>query len=148
MRVWKWGRPDGLRNSPGRDWGRRFLGGDREDPTIDAFVAHLGLFQSTHWSGSVASCSIYQNRPRFAVFGVGPYSFAPWKVVISGLCKVPNFVVVPPMNGRPFTVDVLRRLSLVEVARQQGRLAELKALIQAGYALPAGELQMSLLMVP
>ncbi len=49
--------------------------------------------------------SIYQNRPRFSVFGVGNYSFALWKVAISGLYKSFNFVVVPPFEGRPVFVD-------------------------------------------
>lgn len=49
--------------------------------------------------------SIYRNRPRFSIFGVGPYSFAPWKVAISGLYKKISFVVVPPSNGRPVMID-------------------------------------------
>lgn len=49
--------------------------------------------------------SIYRNRPRFSVFGVGPYSFAPWKVAISGLYKSFRFVVVPPIEDRPVMVD-------------------------------------------
>ena len=31
--------------------------------------------------------SVYQNKPRFSIFGVGDYSFAAWKVAISGLYK-------------------------------------------------------------
>lgn len=31
--------------------------------------------------------SIYKNRPRFSIFGVGSYSFSPWKVALSGLYK-------------------------------------------------------------
>lgn len=49
--------------------------------------------------------SIYGNRPRFSVFGIGPYSFAPWKVAISGLYKDISFVVVPPSGHRPVMVD-------------------------------------------
>lgn len=49
--------------------------------------------------------SIYQNRPRFSIFGIGEYSFAPWKVAISGLYKSFCFVVVPPNNGKPVLVD-------------------------------------------
>jgi len=49
--------------------------------------------------------SIYQNRPRFSVFGIGPYSFAPWKIAISGLYKNISFVMVPPHHGRPVMVD-------------------------------------------
>lgn len=49
--------------------------------------------------------SIYKDRPRFSIFGVGPYSFAPWKVAISGLYKNLSFVVVPPCDDRPVMVD-------------------------------------------
>ncbi len=49
--------------------------------------------------------AIYRNRPRFSVFGVGAYSFSPWKIAISGLYKKFSFVVVPPHNNRPVMID-------------------------------------------
>jgi hypothetical protein len=49
--------------------------------------------------------SIYKNRPRFSIFGVGSYSFAPWKVAISGLYKKLDFVQVPPFQNRPVVFD-------------------------------------------
>lgn len=49
--------------------------------------------------------SIYRNRPRFSVFGVGPYSFSPWKVAISGLHKKLDFSVVGPIENRPVVFD-------------------------------------------
>ncbi|GAB4142929.1 MAG: hypothetical protein Tsb009_13640 [Planctomycetaceae bacterium] len=49
--------------------------------------------------------SIYRNRPQFSVFGVGKYSFSPWKVAISGLHKSLNFSVIPPLNGKPVIPD-------------------------------------------
>ncbi|MDB4937810.1 MAG: modification methylase NspV [Labilithrix sp.] len=49
--------------------------------------------------------SIYEKQPPFAVFGVGPYSFAPWKVAISGLYKHARFTVVGPHEGRPVVLD-------------------------------------------
>jgi len=49
--------------------------------------------------------SIYRGRPRFAIFGVGPYAFAPWKVAVSGLHKTPEFRVVGPVGGRPVVFD-------------------------------------------
>ncbi|ABU57175.1 class I SAM-dependent methyltransferase [Roseiflexus castenholzii] len=49
--------------------------------------------------------SIYRNRPRFSVFGVGPYSFAPWKIALSGLYKKLEFVQVPPFLERPVVFD-------------------------------------------
>ncbi|MCC7439823.1 MAG: SAM-dependent DNA methyltransferase [Armatimonadetes bacterium] len=49
--------------------------------------------------------SIYKNRPRFSMFGIGPYSFAPWKVAISGLYKRLTFSIVPPFNNQPVLFD-------------------------------------------
>lgn len=49
--------------------------------------------------------SIYRKRPRFAVFGIGPYTFAPWKVAICGLYKNLNFAVVGPRRSRPVVFD-------------------------------------------
>lgn len=49
--------------------------------------------------------SIYQNQPPFAYFGLGSYSFASYKVAISGLYKVPRFRAVGPIEGRPVMCD-------------------------------------------
>ncbi|MBX3413209.1 MAG: hypothetical protein KF708_11015 [Pirellulales bacterium] len=49
--------------------------------------------------------SVYKKRSRFAVFGVGPYSFAPWKVAVSAFYKRPRFVVVGCQNGKPCVLD-------------------------------------------
>jgi hypothetical protein len=49
--------------------------------------------------------SIYERQPPFAIFGVGSYSFAPWKVAISGLYKRSTFTVVGPHEGRPVVLD-------------------------------------------
>lgn len=49
--------------------------------------------------------AIYRGQPPFAIFGVGEYSFAPWKVAISGLHKRVRFLVVGPWGDRPVMVD-------------------------------------------
>jgi hypothetical protein len=48
---------------------------------------------------------VYRNQPQFSIFGVGPYTFAPWKVVVSGFYKTPRFVAVGPVRGRPVVCD-------------------------------------------
>ena len=48
---------------------------------------------------------IYRGRPRFSIFGVGPYTFAPWKVAISGFYKDLNFRCVGPVDDRPVVFD-------------------------------------------
>lgn len=49
--------------------------------------------------------SIYSKRCQFAVFGIGEYSFAPWKVAISGFYKKLRFRVVGPHSGKPTVLD-------------------------------------------
>ncbi len=49
--------------------------------------------------------SIYRNRPPFSIFGVGSYTFAPWKVAISGFYKKLRFTVVSPIQGQPAVFD-------------------------------------------
>lgn len=59
---------------------------------------HRRLFESR---GS----SIYKKGRAFSIFGVGPYSFAPWKVAISGLAKSLEFVLLGPRRDLPVMVD-------------------------------------------
>ncbi|AMY54841.1 restriction endonuclease subunit M [Rhodococcoides fascians] len=49
--------------------------------------------------------SIYRNRARFCIFGVGPYTFAPYKIAISGFHKIPQFRMVGPYDGKPAVFD-------------------------------------------
>ena len=49
--------------------------------------------------------SIYRNKPRFSIFGIGPYSFSSWKVAISGFYKKLSFQVVGPIEGKSVMVD-------------------------------------------
>jgi len=48
---------------------------------------------------------IYRNRPRFSVFGHGEYTYAPYKVAVSGLHKEAIFRLVTPINGLPVVLD-------------------------------------------
>ncbi|MYG93431.1 MAG: SAM-dependent DNA methyltransferase [Acidimicrobiia bacterium] len=49
--------------------------------------------------------SIYRNRAAFSMFGIGPYTFAPWKVAVSGLHKTPRFQIIGPSKGSPILFD-------------------------------------------
>jgi hypothetical protein len=48
---------------------------------------------------------IYKNRARFSVFGIGEYSFAKWKVAISGFYKKLSFKVIGSYEGKPIVLD-------------------------------------------
>jgi len=49
--------------------------------------------------------SIYINKPDYSIFGIGDYSFAPFKISISGLYKKYVFNLVLPQNGKPIMLD-------------------------------------------
>lgn len=49
--------------------------------------------------------SIYRNRPAFSIFGVGTYTFAPWKVAISGFYRDLIFKVIGPRNDKTVVFD-------------------------------------------
>ncbi len=51
------------------------------------------------------SSAVYRNRPRFSMFGVGPYAFSPWKVALSGFSKPLRFRAVGPADSRPVVFD-------------------------------------------
>lgn len=49
--------------------------------------------------------TIYRDKPLFSIFGVGDYSFAPFKVAISGMYKTLRFVKVTSCDGKPVVLD-------------------------------------------
>lgn len=49
--------------------------------------------------------SIYKKAPRFAIFGVGEYSFKPWKIVISSLYKNIYFHKISLFKNKPIVLD-------------------------------------------
>ena len=49
--------------------------------------------------------SIYKDKPNFSIFGVGDYSFTPYKVAISGLYKSTHFTLVSPSISKPIMLD-------------------------------------------
>jgi len=49
--------------------------------------------------------SIYKGKPDYSIFGIGDYSFKPFKVTISGLYKKYIFNLVIPQNGKPIMLD-------------------------------------------
>lgn len=83
---------------------QRFVGEDtshikRQTPRTWRYLsAHEAEF-------SKRKSSIYKDRPRFSIFGIGDYAFSPWKVAISGFYKKLNFKRIGPFRGRPAMVD-------------------------------------------
>jgi hypothetical protein len=48
---------------------------------------------------------IYQDNPRFSIFGVGSYTFAPYKIAICGLYKKLDFRLISSLEGKPVLFD-------------------------------------------
>jgi hypothetical protein len=66
--------------------------------TYDYLINHLSSFDAR-------KSSIYNNKPSFSIFGIGDYSFKPYKVAISGLYKTFHFTLVLPQNDKPVMLD-------------------------------------------
>lgn len=49
--------------------------------------------------------SIYNNKPNFSIFGIGDYSFSPYKISISGLYKTFTFSLILPIQNKPVMLD-------------------------------------------
>ncbi|QDO99282.1 SAM-dependent methyltransferase [Ferrovibrio terrae] len=49
--------------------------------------------------------TIYKKNPRFSIFGIGDYSFRPWRIAICALYKSLRFRLVGPIDGRPVMFD-------------------------------------------
>jgi len=60
--------------------------------------SHRDLFEAR-------KSSIYSGRMPFALFGIGDYAFAPWKVAVSGLHRAVHFELVGPVKGKPVLFD-------------------------------------------
>jgi hypothetical protein len=48
---------------------------------------------------------IYQNNPRFSIFGVGNYTFTPWKIAICGLYKKLEFRLISKLDNKQIVFD-------------------------------------------
>lgn len=94
----------------------------RWPPTRQMLVPQKQLFENTNilqqnapktWSylqkhrGSFLKrkSSIYKNKPVFSVFGIGEYTFMPWKIAIAGLYKKLVFMRIPSFENKPVVFD-------------------------------------------
>jgi hypothetical protein len=72
--------------------------------------------------------SVYRKRPPYSLFGLGPYTFAPWKVAVSAFHASANFRVIGPIEDQlvvfddtccllAFADEAAARASAAELAR-------------------------------
>ena len=62
------------------------------------------LFQNIEYFKKRKS-SIYKGKPLFSIFGIGDYSFKPYKVAIAGMYKTTSFSLIKPINNKPVMLD-------------------------------------------
>lgn len=71
----------------------------RENPAVwDYLDSHSDIIDGR-------KSSIYRGKARFTVFGHGDYTYAPYKIAISGLHKSLRFRLITPIGGMPVVLD-------------------------------------------
>ncbi|MCC8079016.1 MAG: hypothetical protein LIO57_02990 [Oscillospiraceae bacterium] len=81
--------------------------------TVKENTAHIKLDAPRTWEYLSAhksffekrKSSIYKNSPDFSMFGVGEYSYSPYKVGVSGFYKKPLFSLLCAKKSRPIMTD-------------------------------------------
>lgn len=98
------GRPEAMRHRRAMLVPQRFIGEDtariaREAPRTWAYLnAHETAF-------AARKSAIYKKARPFSIFGVGEYTFHPWKIAIGALYKKLDFQLIGPVNGKPVVFD-------------------------------------------
>jgi hypothetical protein len=83
---------------------QRAVGGDTSG--IVRLAPKTWRYLQSHRSKFVArKSSIYKGQAPFALFGIGEYAFAPWKVAVSALHQPARFQVVGPFASKPVFLD-------------------------------------------
>lgn len=94
-----------------KDWRGRFLVvtqdkvGQETDSIQDNFPKLHGYLMDNASALDSRKSSIYKRNPRFSVFGVGDYTFKPWKIAIASLYKKLHFQLFAPLDGKPVVFD-------------------------------------------
>lgn len=57
------------------------------------------------WAFNQRKSSIYRDKDKFSIFGIGDYSFSKYKIVVSSLYKTISFILVSQYAGKPILVD-------------------------------------------
>lgn len=83
---------------------QRFVG-DNTSSIAERAPRTWNYLQSHAARFSARKSSIYKAAVPFALFGIGPYAFAPWKVAVSGLHASARFHAIPPVDGCPVFFD-------------------------------------------
>jgi hypothetical protein len=78
-----------------------------ENPTekLKNFPKTLNYLQSNLFYFTKRKSRIYNNQQQFSIFGIGNYSFKPYKIVVSGFYKTLRFSLVIPQENKQVMID-------------------------------------------
>jgi len=88
-------------------------------PKTWAYLLKYGTFLDKRAS------SIYKDKARFSLFGVGDYTFNAWKVAIPALYKKLDFSAIGPYQGKPIVFDDTVNFIALDNAEEANELANL-----------------------
>lgn len=71
---------------------------DNLPKTYNYLLNHIDFFANR-------KSSIYRDKNPFSIFGIGDYSFRPYKIAVSSLYKNVRFTLVSPFNNKPVIMD-------------------------------------------
>jgi hypothetical protein len=78
----------------------------KESLDLQKIAPNLWAYLADHQDAFARRKSVvYRNQAPFAYFGIGEYSFAPYKVAVSGMYKTPHFKLITPVGGKPVMLD-------------------------------------------
>jgi hypothetical protein len=95
----------------GRQWRKKYLLVTQtkvgaETAPIQAVAPKTWAYLEKHRSTlDGRSSSVYVNKPKYSIFGVGDYAFRPWKIAICSLYKTLRFGIYGPIEGEPVQFD-------------------------------------------
>ncbi len=75
--------------------------GDRSIERDDHAVNERAYLASVRARLAQRRSSIYRDKPHYAIFGVGDYTFAPYKVAVAGFYLQPKFRFLGRIDGKP-----------------------------------------------
>lgn len=78
-----------------------------EDTSLLAVTHPLAYAYLTKYEVEFQSrkSTIYKDKDKFSIFGVGDYSFRKYKIVVSSLYKTISFILISPFKEKPVLVD-------------------------------------------
>jgi hypothetical protein len=116
--------------------------GDRSIESDPTAVLEREYLLSVNNRLAMRRSSIYRNKPFYALFGVGTYTFSPFKAAVAGLYIRPHFRFLGPIAGKPIVLgdtsyfvpceNAIDAAIIVTLANEDVIMAEVQGMAFAG----------------